>query len=78
MSISGIHAFQENKKEVFWEHNSFVGLNELTSHQCRCTFYRDNFMLVTPEISLFGSKYVDHNGGGQRKLVKNLDILFLC
>ena len=61
LSIPGIHAFQENVEDVFWEHNSFVGLNDLTSHQCRWTFYRDNFMLVTPEKSLLGSKYVHHD-----------------
>ena len=71
LSIPGIRAFQENIQDVFWEHNSFVGLNNLTSHQCRWTFYRDNFMLVTPEKSLLGSKYVHHNREGQRKLVKN-------
>ena len=70
LSIPGIHAFQENIQDVFQEHNSFVGLNDLTSHQHRQTFYRDNFMLVTPEKSLLGSKYVHHNGERQRKLVK--------
>ena len=70
LSIPGIHAFQENIQDVFQEHNSFVGLNDLTSHQHRWTFYRDNFMLVTPEKSLLGSKYVHHNGERQRKLVK--------
>ena len=68
LSIPGIHAFQENIQDVFQEHNSFVGFNELKSHQCRCTFYRDNFMLVTPEKTLLGSKYVDCNGR-QRKFV---------
>ena len=69
LSIPGIHAFQENIQDVFWEHNSFVDLNDLTSHQHRWTFYRDNFMLVTPEKTLLGSKYVHHNGERQRKLV---------
>ena len=68
LSIPGIDAFQENIQDVFQEHNSFVGFNELKSHQCRCTFYRGNFMLVTPEKTLLGSKYVDCNGR-QRKLV---------
>ena len=69
LSIPGIDAFHENIQGVFQEHNSFVGFNELKSHQHRHTFYRDNFMLVTPEKTLLGSKYVDCNGR-QRKLVK--------
>ena len=56
LSIPGIHAFQENIQDVFHEHNSFEGFNELKSHQCRCTFYRDNFMLVTPQKNFVGEQ----------------------
>ena len=61
LSIPGIHENEENIQKAFHQQECLVGLNKLTSHAHRWTFYRDCFMLIPPEKCLLGSKYVNDN-----------------
>ena len=62
LSIQRIEGFHENIQVVFSQSNEIQCFKDLQTHQHRCTFYKEHFLLIPPEKCLLGSKYLKCQG----------------
>lgn len=66
LSVEGVEDFREEIEKAIKDSDGTgkeSSFNELRSAQRRKTYYRENFMFVSPQKVLLGSKYIEAKGG---------------